>query len=72
MMSVARYLGKNAKAPRNLRDQLKDDMKNESKDNFGKDTKQESLKLMRETAAYQSVDDYDPVLRAHSGYEEAA
>ena len=56
-MSVAGYIGKNLKAPRMLRDLLKED-----------DTKDAGLKSperKRETETYESVEHYDPVLRAH-------
>jgi hypothetical protein len=52
-MSVAGYLGKNVKAPRIPREDDKED------------SERKSLELERETEAYESVEDYDPVLRAH-------
>jgi hypothetical protein len=58
MMSVAGYIGKNVKAPRKLRELL-------DKDDATRGEEMKSLELNRETAAYESVDDYDPVLRAH-------
>jgi hypothetical protein len=60
-MSVAGYIGRNVKAPRNMRDLLN----NDPKDDAGKEAEQRRLELKRETAAYESVADYDPVLRAH-------
>jgi hypothetical protein len=60
-MSVAGYIGKNVKAPRNLRDLLNDDLKGDA----GKDAETTSLELKRETEAYERAEDYDPVLRAH-------
>jgi hypothetical protein len=60
-MSVAGYIGKNVNAPRKLRDILN----SEVKDDAGKDAERKSLELKRETGAYESVEDYDPVLRAH-------
>jgi hypothetical protein len=60
-MSVAGYIGKNVKSPRKLRDLLNDDLKDEAR----KDAELKSLELKRQTEAYESVLDYDPVLRAH-------
>jgi hypothetical protein len=54
-------IGKNVKAPRTLCDLLKDDMKEDA----GKAAELGSLEFERETAAYESVADYEPVLRAH-------
>jgi hypothetical protein len=42
-MSVAGYIGKNVKAPRNLRDLLSDDLKGDA----GKDAERTSLELKR-------------------------
>jgi hypothetical protein len=53
-MSVAGYIGKNVKAPRIPRE----DGKKEARE-------PKSLELKRETEAYESVEEYDPVLRAH-------
>ena len=60
-MSVAGYIGNNVKAPRNLRGVVSDALK----DDVTKDAELKSLELKRETKAYESVADYDPVLRAH-------
>ena len=60
-MSVAGYIGKNVKAPQTPRDLLNNDVK----DDAGKDAERKSLELKPETKAYESVADYDPVLRAH-------
>jgi hypothetical protein len=60
-MSVAGYIGKNVKAPRKLRDLLNDDVQDDAR----KDAELKSLERKRETKAYESVEDYDPVLRAH-------
>jgi hypothetical protein len=49
------------KAPQKLCDLLKDDMT----DDTGKDAELGGLEFERETAAYESVADYEPVLRAH-------
>jgi hypothetical protein len=60
-MSVAGYIGKNVKPPRKLRDFLDD-----RKDDARRDVELKSLELERATkASYESVADYDPVLRAH-------
>jgi hypothetical protein len=53
-MSVAGYIGKNVRVPRIPRE---DDKK--------EDRERKSLERERETQAYESVMDYDPVLRAH-------
>jgi hypothetical protein len=42
-----------------------DILDNDLKDNAGKNAERKSLELRRETPAYESVEDYDPVLRAH-------
>jgi hypothetical protein len=60
-MSVAGYIGKNVKAPRKLRDLLNDDVK----DGARKDAELKGLERERETDPFKSVEDYDPVLRAH-------
>jgi len=54
-MSVAGYIGKNIRAPRIPRADDKNDLDEELK----------KLELERETEAYKSVEDYDPVLRSH-------
>lgn len=57
-MSVAGYIGKNVKAPGKLRDVL-------DNDDARKEKELKSLELERETKAYESVEEYDPVLRSH-------
>ena len=57
-MSVAGYIGKNVKAPRKLRDVL-------DNGDARKEKELKSLELERETKAYESVEEYDPVLRSH-------
>jgi hypothetical protein len=57
-MSVAGCIGKNVKAPGKLRDVL-------DNDDARKEKELKSLELERETKAYESVEEYDPVLRSH-------
>ncbi len=55
-MSVAGYIGKNVNAPGKLREVLDNDY-------VRKEKELKSLELERETKAYESVEEYDPVLR---------
>jgi hypothetical protein len=56
-MSIAGHLGRNVKVPRIPRDLFKEDAEQRPLP--------KSAEREHETAAYGSVEDYDPVLRAH-------
>jgi hypothetical protein len=64
-MSVSGYIGKNLNAPRNLRTILSAGLNDAGNDAANKDAELKSVAVKRETDAYERVEYYDPVLRAH-------